>query len=197
MRKKCASYSILSMALLSSLLMAASLAARQAAKPWVTYTPPAKNFTALFPTAPSPDHQTINDGGLINEVYSYISSENRVIFFVNCMTLNPKATTSPDAALKSAQDGLLQMGGAKLLTSTKTEYIRGPNDRLTMLEFTGATDATSIKGRAIFDTDQMYTLGTFCPKGQDCSSSTAKFFSSFKLNPAKPAKPIPAPAPKP
>lgn len=176
MRKKFVSFLIL------TVVMATALTARQAAKPWVTYTPPAKNFTAQFPTAPNPDHQ-ITNGGLVTEVYSYISGENRVLFFVNSMALNPNATVSAEAALKTAQDGLLHTGGAKLLTSTKTEYVRGPDDRLPMLEFTGETDAITIKGRAIFDTDHMYTVGTFCPKGRDCSSSITKFFSSFKLLP--------------
>jgi hypothetical protein len=98
--------------------------------------------------------------------------------------LNPKATLSADAALKTAQDGLLQTGGAKLLTSTRSNYVRGPNDRLPMLEFTGETDTTALKGSAIFDTDHIYTLAALCPKGQDCSAAVTKFLSSFKLNPA-------------
>jgi len=177
MRMKVSAY------LLLSWLMAASLAAQQAAQPWVKYTPPTGKFSALFPTEPKADHQTTRDGGLITEVYTYISSE-KGIFSVNDMLLNPQATLSADAALKTAQDGLLQTGGAKLLTSKRTDYVRGPNDRLPMLEFTGETDTTAIKGSAIFDTDHMYTLAAFCPKGQDCSAAVTNFLSSFKLNPA-------------
>ncbi|MFZ0820585.1 MAG: hypothetical protein WAM91_10990 [Candidatus Acidiferrales bacterium] len=169
--------------LILSFLMAALLAARQTPQTWVTYTPPSGKFTALFPTEPKADHQTTNDGGLITEVYTYLSSE-KGIFFVNYMHLNPNATLSAYAALKTAQDGLLQTGGAKLLTSTRTDYVRGPNDRLPMLEFTGETDTTFIKGSAILDTDHIYTLATLCPKGQDCSAAVTKFLSSFKLNPA-------------
>src|SRR5579864_1791093 len=173
----------LSAFLLLSIFAAASLTARQAAQPWVAYTPPSGKFTALFPTEPKAGHQTINDGGLITEVDTYISSE-KGIFFVNYMHLNPKATVSADAALKTAQDGLLQTGGAKLLTSTRTEFARGPNDRLPMLEFTGETSTTAVKGSAIFDTDHIYTLATLCPKVQNRSAAVTKFFSSFKLNPA-------------
>ncbi len=177
MRKK------FSACLLLSWLMAASLSARQAPQPWVKYTPPSGKFTALFPTEPKADHQTTNDGGLIAEVDTYLSSE-KGIFLVNDMLLNPQATLSADAALKTAQDGLLQTGGAKLLTSKRTDYVRGPNDRLPMLEFTGETDTTSVKGSAILDTDHLYTLATLCPKAQDCSAAFANFLGSFKLNPA-------------
>jgi hypothetical protein len=165
------------------LLMAASLAARQAPQPWVTYTPPSGKFTALFPTEPKAEHQTTNDGGLMTEVDTYISSDKGA-FFVNYMHLNPKASLSADAALKSAQDGLIQSGGAKLLTSTRSEFVRGPNDRLPMLEFTAETNIAAMKGRFIFDTDHIYTLATICLKGQDCSAAVTKFLSSFKLNPA-------------
>jgi len=182
MQKKFVAYLILPLAF--SVFMAASLAARQAAKPWVTYTPPAKNFTVQFPVEPKPDHQTLKDGGLITEVFSYISvSSGNGIFFVNYMALNPKAAVSADAAMKTAQNGLLQTGGAKLLTSTKSEYVRGPNDRLPMLEFTGESDTTAVKGSAIFDTDHVFTLANLCSKGQDCSVAAKKFFSSFKLTP--------------
>src|SRR5579864_2825907 len=175
----------LSAFLLLSIFAAASLTARQAAQPWVAYTPPSGKFTALFPTEPKAGHQTINDGGLITEVDTYISSE-KGIFFVNYMHLNPKSTLSADAALKTAQDGLLQTGGAKLVTSTRTEFVRGPNDRLPMLQFTGETNTTAVKGSAIFDTDHMYTRATLCPKAQDCSAAVTKFLGSFKLNPATP-----------
>jgi hypothetical protein len=176
MQKKFSAYLFL------TLLMSASIAARQAAQPWVTYTPRSKNFTALFPTAPKAGHQSMNDGGPITEVDTYTSIANG-IFFVNYMHLNPKAALSADAALKMAQDGMLQSGGAKLLTSNKTDYLRGSNDRLPMLEFTGGTDAATVKGSAIFDTDHMYTLAMLCTKGQDCSADVTKFFSSFKLAP--------------
>jgi len=182
MKKKFASYLILSLAF--STFLAASLTGRQAAKPWITYTPPAKNFTVQFPVEPNPDHQTLKDGGLITEVFSYISvSSGNGIFFVNYMALNPQATVSADAALKTAQNGLLQTGGAKLLTSTKSEYVRGPNDRLPILEFTGESDTTVVRGSAIFDTDRVYTLANLCSKGQNCSVAAKKFFSSFKLTP--------------
>jgi hypothetical protein len=166
-----------------TLLMAASLAARQAAQPWVTYTPPSKNFTAQFPTEPKVDHQTVNDGGPITEVDTYTSIYDGMIFFVNYMRLNPKANLSTDDALKMAQDGMLQAGGAKLLTSNKTEYLRGANDRLPMLEYTGGTDTATVKGNAILDVDHVYTLAMLCGKGQDCSAAVTKFFSSFKLTP--------------
>ncbi len=190
MQKKFAAYLIL------SLLLATSLVARQTPQTWVTYTPPSGKFTAQFPTAPKADHQATNDGGLITEVYTYMSSENG-IFFINYMALNAKATFTADSALKSAQDGLFQTGGAKVLTSTKTEYVRGPNDRLPMLEFTGESEISMVKGSAIFDTDHIYTLATLCPKGEDCSATVTKFLSSFKINPAKVAKLIPSPAPSP
>jgi len=170
--------------LLLSFLMAASLQARQAPQPWITYTPPSGKFTALFPTEPKVDHQNTNDGGLMTEVDTYLSSE-KGIFFVNYIHLNPKSNLSADAALKSAQDGLIQSGGARLLTSTKAEFVRGPNDRLPMLKFTAETNASAMKGSLIFDTDHIYTLATLCPKGQDCSAAVTKFLSSFKLNPTK------------
>ena len=112
--------------LVLSFLMSMSLAARQAAQPWVTYTPPSKNFTALFPATPKADHQTMNDGGPITEVDTYTSIGNG-IFFVNYMLLNPKSALSTDAALKVAQDGMLQSGGAKLM-SNRTSFFarRGP-----------------------------------------------------------------------
>lgn len=100
------------------------------------------------------------------------------------MHLNPRAIVSPDAALKTAQEGLLQSGEVKSLTSTRTDYVRGPNDRLPMLEFTGETETSAMKGRLIFDTDHIYTLATLCPKEQNCSAAVTKFLSSFKLNPA-------------
>jgi hypothetical protein len=178
----------LSAFLLLSFLVAGSLAARQTSQPWVSYTPPSGKFTVLFPTGPKVDHQTTNDGGLITEVDTYLSRDAGA-FFVNYMHLNPKANLSPDAALKAAQDGLIQSGGAKLLTSTKSEFVRGPNDRLPALEFTGETDAAAMKGSQIFDTDHIYTLATICPKGQDCSAAVTKFLSSFKLHPTtQPAK---------
>jgi hypothetical protein len=176
MQKKFSAYLFL------TLLMAASLAARQAAQPWVTYTPPAGKFTALFPAQPKADHQTMSDGGPIIEVDTYTSID-KGIFFVNYMHLNPKAALSADAALKMAQDGMLQAGGAKLLSSNRSDYLRGANDRLPMLEFTGENDTTAVKGSAILDADHVYTLATLCPKGQDCSAAVTKFFSSFKLAP--------------
>lgn len=180
MQKKISAYLVL------LFLMAGSLAARQAAKPWVTYTPPSGKFTALFPVQPKADHQTISGDGLFTEVdaYTSISSDN-TIFSVSYLHLNPKANLSADAALKTAQDGLLQAGGAKLLTSTSTEYLRGPNDLLPMLEFTGENEMTSVKGSAILDADHVYTLATLCQKGQDCSKDVAKFLSSFKLTAKK------------
>jgi len=98
--------------------------------------------------------------------------------------LDPKAAPSADATLKNAQDHLLQEGGGKMLTSKRTEFVRSPNDRLPMLEFTGENDALALKGSVIYDGYTNYTLLTFCPKGQDGSAAVAKFLSSFKLNPA-------------
>ena len=92
------------------------------------------------------------------------------------MHLNPKANLSADAALKIAQDGLLQTGGAKLLASNRANYVRGPNDRLPMLEFTGENDTTAVKGYTILDADHVYTLAMLCGKGQDCSAAVTKFF---------------------
>jgi hypothetical protein len=120
----------------------------------------------------------------MTEVDTYLSSD-KGIFFVNYMHLNPKANLSADDALRTAQEGLLQIGPVKSLTSTRTEFVRGPNDRLPMLEFTGETDASAMKGSLIFDTDHIYTLATLCPKGQDCSAAVTKFLTSFKLNPTK------------
>jgi hypothetical protein len=170
--------------LVLSFLMSMSLAARQAAQPWVTYAPPSKNFTALFPATPKADHQTMNDGGPITEVDTYTSIGNG-IFFVNYMHLNPKSALTADAALKTAQDGMLQSGGAKLMSSNRTDFLRGADDRLPMLEFTGETDTTAVSGRAILDADHVYTLATLCQKGQNCSAAVTRFFNSFKLTPKK------------
>jgi hypothetical protein len=178
MQKKFAAY------LIASLVVATVHAAQQAPQNWVTYTPPTGRFTAQFPAAPTPDHAAMNDGGLIVTVDTYIASSNGM-FFINDMRVNPKATPTADAALKSAEDGMLQTGGAKLLTSSMTNYVRGPNDQLPMLEFTGGTNSTAVSGRAIFDTDHIYTLATLCPKTQDCSAASQKFFNAFKLKPKK------------
>lgn len=78
---------------------------------------------------------------------------------------------------------MLQAGGAKLLSSNRADYLRGPNDRLPMLEYTGGTDTATVKGSAILDADHVYTVAMLCPKGQDCSAAVTKFFSSFKLTP--------------
>lgn len=71
--------------LLVSFLMAAPLAARQTATPWVTYTPPSGKFTVLFPAAPKTGHQTTNDGGLISEVDTYTSSEKGIFSSTTCI----------------------------------------------------------------------------------------------------------------
>jgi len=169
--------------LLLSLLIAASLAARQAAQPWVTYTPPSGKFTALFPAAPKPGHQTTKTGDLIAEVYTYIASEKGINFLVSYQDLDAKSNPSADLILKNAQDHLLQEGGGKMLTSKRTEFVRSRNDRLPMMEFTGENATLTLKGLVIYDGYTNYTLLTFCPKGQDASVAITKFLTSFKLNP--------------
>jgi hypothetical protein len=178
MQKKFPSY------LLLSLLMAASLAARQAAQPWVKYAPPSGRFTAMFPSEPKPGHQTTKTGDLTTEVYTYIASEKGINFLASYIDLDAKSNPSADSTLKNAQDHLLQEGGGKMLTSRRTEYVRGPNDRLPMLEFTGENATLALKGVVIYDGYTNYTLLTFCPKGQHGSAAVTKFLSSFKLNPA-------------
>jgi hypothetical protein len=178
MQKKFSAY------LLLLLLMAASLSARQTGPAWVTYTPPSGKFTALFPSEPKAGHQTTKTGDLTAEVYTYIASEQGINFLVSYTDMDPKSTPSADLILKNAQDHLLQEGGGKMLTSKKTDFMRGSNDRLPMLEFTGENPTLILKGMVIYDGFTNYTLLTFCPKGQDGSAAITKFLSSFKLNPA-------------
>lgn len=170
--------------LLLSWLMAAPLAARLGAQPWVKYSPPSGKFTALFPAEPKADHQTTKDGDAATEVYTYIASEKGINFLVSYMELDPRASPSADDTFKTAQDNLLQIGGGKMLTSNRTQFVRGPNDQLPMLEFTGENPTLSLKGAVIYDGFTNYTLMTFSPKGQDGSAAITKFLSSFKLNPA-------------
>lgn len=176
MQKKLAAYLIL------ALLCAASLTARQAAPAWVTYTPPSKKFTVQFPVAPEADHRALGTG-LFTALDEYISAQHGNVFSINYMAINPKADLSADAVMESARDGLLQVGGAKQLTSAKSQFTRAPNDQLPMLEFTGETDTTAVMGRIIFVTDHIYTLSALCSKKQDSSADAAKFFTSFKLRP--------------
>ena len=166
-----------------SWLMAASLAARQAAQTWVKYSPPSGKFTASFPAKPKADHQTNKDGDRTTEVYTYIAGQNGINFLVSYMELDPQATPTADGTFKTAQDNLLQMGGGKMLTSSRTQFVRGPNDKLPMLEFTGENATLNLKGLVIYDGYINYTLMTFCPKAQDGSAAITKFLSSFKLKP--------------
>lgn len=180
MQKRFTSYLIL------ALLCAASLTARQTAQAWVAYTPPSKNFTVQLPVAPKADHRALGTG-LFTELDEYLSTQQENVFLVNYMAINPKADLSPDAVMETARDGLLQSGGAKQLTSTKTEFTRAPNDQLPMLEFTGETATTAVSGRIIFVTDHIYSLALLCPKKQGCSADASKFFASFKLAPRTPS----------
>lgn len=179
MQKKLPAYLIL------ALLCAESLTARQADQAWVTYTPPTRKFTVQFPIAPEADHRAIGTG-LFTALDEYISAQHGNVFSINYMAINPKADLSPDAVMESARDGLLQVGGAKQLTSTKSQFTRAPNDQLPMLEFTGETSSTTVMGRVIFVTDHIYTLSALCSKKQDSSADAAKFFASFKLTPSPP-----------
>ena len=72
---------------------------------------------------------------------------------------------------------------ATVVASKRGEFLRGTNEKLPSLEFSGTSSDRNMQGVVIVDVRRVYVVAFICPKSKDYSADSEKFFNSFTLTP--------------
>lgn len=155
---------------------AGGASAQQAGDAWVTFTAPDKSFSILCPGQPK--FSETQQPHVLSRVWS-LAVEGSEFYLAGYSDFDLKV--SADNELDLDRDNFLKTVQARLVTSKRTEFERGPNDKLPSLEFTAENSNYNFSGLAIVDDRRAYF---FAVGGQgDILANTKKFFSSLKLYP--------------
>lgn len=161
--------------LLMLLMIAAVCIAQQAAEQWSTFTAPDKSFSVQFPGRP--DLEETKEAHAHNHIWMFAVPGER--FFLAGNT-DYDFKFDPEKELQADRDNFLKGVQAKLVTSKRFEFERGPNDRLQAIEFTGESPNFNFKGIVIVDTQRAYM---FCVGGRgNIPAGTERFLNSVKLS---------------
>ncbi len=93
---------------------------------------------------------------------------------------DPNTTYPVESGMKAEQDNLMKGFNATLLTSTRAEFLRGSDEKLPSLVFSGASSDRDLTG-VIVDVRRVYVVASIVPKTKEGSAASAKFFGSFEL----------------
>jgi hypothetical protein len=181
MRKKYSAFLLLILMLFMAVSLAARQAAQQANDTWVKFTSSEGKFSALFPIEPKPAHQTINQEGQTIQVNNFVVTINNMILGVTYTDYDPTTTYPIESGMKAEQDTLLKGFNATLVASRRTEFLRGANEKLPSLEFSGTSSDRNLQGVVIVDVRRVYVVAFICPKSKDFLAPSEKFFASFTL----------------
>jgi hypothetical protein len=160
--------------LMLSIVATASFA-QQAMGEWISFTAPDKSFSVLFPDQPRLNET--KEAHAHNYVWLYAVPGQRVFLAGNT---DYDVNVDVEGELKADQDNFLKAVQARLVTSRRFEFERGPNDKLQAIEFTGESTDFNFKGIAIVEKQRAYM---FCVGGRgNLVASTDKFINSVKLS---------------
>jgi hypothetical protein len=161
--------------LIMLLIVGAVSIAQQSSEPWAAFTAPDKSFSVLFPSAPRLTES--RDAHAHNSIWLFAVPGERV-FLAGDTDYDFKLNQEQELQLD--RDNFLKQVEAKLVTTKRLEFERGPNDRLQALEFTAEGSTFNFKGLIIVDTQRAYM---FCVGGRgNLVASTDKFLNSVKLS---------------
>ncbi len=156
-------------------IVAAAAVAQQATEQWVSFSAPDKSFSVLFPDQPRLNET--KDAHAHNYIWLYAVPGQRVFLAGNT---DYDFAFDIEQELKADQDNFLKAVHARLVTSKRFEFERGPNDKLQAIEFTGESPDYNFKGGAIVENRRAYV---FCVGGRGTLvASTDKFLSSVTLS---------------
>jgi len=156
-------------------IVAAAAVAQQATEQWVSFSAPDKSFSVLFPDQPRLNET--KDAHAHNYIWLYAVPGQRVFLAGNT---DYDFAFDIEQELKADQDNFLKAVHARLVTSKRFEFERGPNDKLQAIEFTGESPDYNFKGMAIVEKQRAYM---FCVGGRgNLVASTDKFLSSVTLS---------------
>jgi len=161
--------------LIMLLIVAAACVAQQPTDTWTALTAPDKSFSVLFPSAPT--YSEKKEEHAMNRIWIYAVRGERV-FLAGDTDYDFKF--DPEKELQLDRDNFLKQLNAKLITTKRTEFERGANDKLQALEFTGESEQFTFKGLVVVDTQRAYM---FAVGGRgNLLASTEKFLNSVKMH---------------
>jgi hypothetical protein len=157
-------------------LCASIASAQQPDTAWVTFTSPDKSFSILCPG--HPQLTETKQLHALNRMWT-LAEQGPVVYLAGYSDYDSKISVEKELELD--RDNFLTTVQAKLVASKRTEFERGPNDKLPSLEFTGENPNYNFKCLVILDDQRAYFFGVG-GKG-DILANTEKFLSSLKLYP--------------
>ena len=156
-------------------IVATAAIAQQVTEEWISFTAPDRSFSVLFPDQPRLTES--KEEHAHNNIWMYAVHGQRV-FLAGDTDYDFKFDT--ESELKADQDNFLKAVHARLVTSKRFEFERGPNDKLQAIEFTGESPDFNFKGIAVVENQRAYM---FCVGGRgNLVASTEKFLNSVKLS---------------
>ena len=169
-------------AVLSLVLLVALNTPAQAPADWVKFSPEGSPFTVLMPTQPEETKKTEQSPNGPYTTYLYMSrTPERDLYLVGWVDYDPQFKFGVQAELEANRDNFVKSVKATLLGTTPVKLGTHPGIEF-KAEIPGRADIVSrvyIVGR------RPYQLITVTPLGRDAAADRARFFSSFRLAPAK------------
>lgn len=148
----------------------------QAVDTWVTFSPPDKSFSVLFPGEPA--HAERQSGHEHINMWSY---------FVPKQAIYEAATSDFDIHVddvgqifKNCLDSFLKSSKENLTSSKRIEFERGPGDELPAMAFTAGNAQIGSKGVIIIEKQRIYMFA-----GMEVGNTTAnteRFLDSLTLH---------------
>ena len=169
------------------LLLAALTAGAQTPAGWTKFSPPGSQFSVLLPGEPKENTQTSQspNGPYTTHLFTSVSPE-REIYLVGWVDYDPKFNFGIQAELEANRDNFIKGTKAKLLGTTPIKLGTHPG-----IEFKAAladpagNPAHDVVSRVFIVGRRPYQLIALTPAGRDSSANLERFFSSFKVGPAK------------
>jgi hypothetical protein len=145
---------------------------------WKTYSYPADGFSALFPSEPVEQKQSVPTSAGNIELRTYIAASGAVALYVGACDYGAAAGSSdPDAVLEGAKNGAVNNVHGHLITSKKVTLGIYPG-----IAFEADAEGAHLFGRIYLVGNILYQAFVAGPSDQPFPD-TAKFLDSFQLIP--------------
>ena len=164
------------------LLAAAAAAGAQTPGEWIKFTPPESYFSILLPAQPTADVKTARDEKVgPYTVHLFLAKANDEIYLVGWVDYAAEVNLNVQGELEANRDNFVKTMKANLLGTTPIKLGAHPGIEF-KAELPGRGNVVSrvyVVGRRPFQ------LIAITPVGRDTFANVERFFSSFKIGPAK------------
>jgi hypothetical protein len=149
---------------------------------WKSYRYAADGFSAIFPSEPTAQKQSVPTGAGTFELHAYIAEAGQVALYVGVCDYGAAASgQDPQPILDGAKNGAASNANARILSSSNVTLGVYPG-----VSFEAESATVHFSARIYLVGTMLYQVMTASPVGQPYDG-TSKFLDSFQLIPRRAA----------